>query len=241
MKRLLSAMLLLGVFATPVLAQRQPVMMENGKRVQMVRLPDGTTRKVYLDYRMCEELSSRADCDARMMANRPPPPPMDTRPSQPTQPVQVDEGAARATTIAGIAMDDPRFSRLVSLLQQAGLADALMGEGPFTVFAPTNAAFDRANQEALNHIVNDPARLRNLLMYHVIRGRYDGRTLNNRASSSPGFTEQTLAGPLPTAAGSAGYTIGNVQPITFDVRASNGFIHVIDHLIKPPSENGLDR
>ncbi|HYE59064.1 MAG TPA: fasciclin domain-containing protein, partial [Rhodothermales bacterium] len=145
----------------------------------------------------------------------------------------------RGSTVTDFVTTDPRFSRFVELLQMSGLAETLAGEGPFTVFAPTNEAFARANQNALRAIIADRSRLRSLLMYHVVRGRYDARTLNNRAGSAPNFTEQTLAGPLATAAGQGGYTIGGVTPVAIDLPAANGIIHAVDVLIRPPSENNL--
>jgi uncharacterized surface protein with fasciclin (FAS1) repeats len=235
MKRLLLSAILAFALTLPALAQSIRTGWENGKRVAWVPIGNGETRKIYLDYRNCEELLGRATCDAMGMTNmRPPSEPNDVRPSTP------ESGRlTRGSTIADLAIGDPRFSRLVELLQMAGLAETLAGEGPFTVFAPTNDAFERANQSVLRAIVADRTRLRNLLMYHVVRGRYDARTLNNRAGSAPGFTEQTLAGPLPTAAAETGYTIGGVRPVAVDIAASNGLIHAIDVLIRPPSENNL--
>ncbi len=83
----------------------------------------------------------------------------------------VEEAMQEENSIVDIAISDERFSTLVTALQAAGLAEALQGEGPFTVFAPTNAAFDALPEGALEGLLADPEALSNVLLYHVVEGK----------------------------------------------------------------------
>lgn len=128
---------------------------------------------------------------------------------------------------------DGRFTTLLAAVEAAGLVDALSGEGPFTVFAPTNDAF-AASMEALGldpmAVLANPDLLTQVLTYHVVEGRYFFRQL----TSGPTLT--TLQGEevdLDLTDGVftiAGANIGDVDNI-----ASNGVVHVIDAVILPPS------
>lgn len=81
-------------------------------------------------------------------------------------------GATSNQTIVQIAQANPNFSTLVTALQAAGLVETLSGSEPFTVFAPTNAAFDATPSGTLNALLGNKAALPNVLTYHVVPGSY---------------------------------------------------------------------
>ncbi|UQN10064.1 fasciclin domain-containing protein [Deinococcus sp. QL22] len=131
-------------------------------------------------------------------------------------------------TIAAIVSNDPNFSTLLTAVQAAGLASTLSGAGPFTVFAPTNAAFAKVPQDQLNALLNDPAALRALLLYHVVPGRVTAAQVVTLNSA------KTVNGANVTIAVNGGTVTINDSTVTAtDIRASNGIIHVIDTVLMP--------
>jgi len=128
-------------------------------------------------------------------------------------------------TIVEIAVGDPNFSTLVSALKDADLVDTLQGDGPFTVFAPTNAAF-----EALHEMPEGDA-LIEVLLYHVIAGKYTGAELVEK------HTVKTQQGADITIQMKDGKVILNdaVTVTVANIEASNGIIHVINHVLIPPT------
>ncbi|WP_439619259.1 fasciclin domain-containing protein [Hyphomonas sp.] len=141
-------------------------------------------------------------------------------------------------TIAEVAMDDARFSTLVTLLKQADLADALSNDGPFTVFAPTNEAFARLDPELVARLTSDDGSddLANLLKRHVVEGNYKA------ADITQGETElMTLAGTnLAIERAGDMITADHVDVVSGDIKASNGVIHAIDMVIVPMIETEAD-
>lgn len=123
------------------------------------------------------------------------------------------------------------FETLVAAVQSAGLEEALRGEGPFTVFAPTDAAFAKLPAGTVEALLADPEALANILLYHVI----DGKVM--AADVSDGLEAATLQGSTVSfAIHSNGVPAINGALITAtDIRASNGVIHVIDTVILPPA------
>jgi uncharacterized surface protein with fasciclin (FAS1) repeats len=146
-----------------------------------------------------------------------------------------DEGANGETsdqTIVEIAVSDPNFSTLVSLVQAAGLAETLSGPGPFTVFAPTNAAFDAVPASVLEQLQADPqGALTEVLQLHVI----SGEVLAEAAQDAAGTCVDTLGGPVRVEEQGGQLTIGGATITQTDIQASNGVIHVIDAVITAPS------
>ena len=142
--------------------------------------------------------------------------------------VVVDEPDGK--TIVEIARETEDLSILVEALQRAGLVETLNGEGPFTVFAPTNEAFERVlNLLHLSSVDRLPAYiLRKLLLYHVAKGELTSDTLS-RLSRVP-----TLVG-LPLSVSSEGATIhvNHAEVIAADIQASNGVVHLVDEVILP--------
>jgi len=92
-------------------------------------------------------------------------------------------GQAEGQTIVDIAVADGRFTTLVTALQAAGLVETLQGEGPFTVFAPTDEAFAKLPEGALDGLLADPEALTNVLLYHVVSGKVMAADVVNLTSA----------------------------------------------------------
>ena len=121
------------------------------------------------------------------------------------------------------------FSTLVTAVDAAGLVEVLSGDGPFTVFAPTNDAFDALPAGALDALLADPqGALSQVLLFHVVPGRV------NAADISDGLTLETAQGEeLVFAVDGDSVTVNGVTIALADVEASNGVIHVIDAVLVP--------
>jgi transforming growth factor-beta-induced protein len=142
-----------------------------------------------------------------------------------------------AGTIVDIAVADGRFNTLVSAVQAAGLAETLSGEGPFTVFAPTDDAFADLPEGTLDTLLmaENKQQLTDILLYHVVPGNVMAADVAGLNGMS---TDTALAGKqvdIRTDMGSV-YLNENTQVIITDIQASNGVIHVIDSVLLPPSD-----
>lgn len=145
-------------------------------------------------------------------------------------------------TIVTVAQGNPDFSTLVSAVQSAGLVETLNGPGPFTVFAPTNAAFEKIPAETRSSLM-EPAQkdtLSGILTYHVVPGRVDAAALTQQIEQGGGSaTLTTVQGGTLTATvvdGTVTLTdeAGNTSKVVMtDVAASNGVIHAIDTVVMP--------
>lgn len=150
---------------------------------------------------------------------------------------------ATGETIVAKAASLPDFSTLVTAVQAAGLADTLNGAGPFTVFAPTNAAFDRLPAGTVGTLVRpeNRATLTRILTYHVVPGRIMASDVVNAVRAGGGrATFTTVAGVQLTARYDSHNRLvledatGGTSRITAtDVTQSNGVIHVIDRVVMP--------
>jgi len=120
------------------------------------------------------------------------------------------------------------FNTLVTAVKAAGLVETLKGEGPFTVFAPTDAAFAKVPTETLNALLADKAALANVLTYHVVAGKVMAADVVKLTSAE---TVQGQAVSIEVKDGKV-YVDGS-QAVTTDIKASNGVIHVIDAVILP--------
>jgi uncharacterized surface protein with fasciclin (FAS1) repeats len=138
--------------------------------------------------------------------------------------------AATNKTIVQVAAGDPQFSTLVSLINSAGLASTLSG-GSYTVFAPTNAAFAKVPKATLDALAQDKAKLKAVLLYHVVRGRVPASKVVKLTSA------KTLNGASVRISVRNGkvYLNGSTRVTKTNVRASNGYIHVINRVLLPPS------
>jgi uncharacterized surface protein with fasciclin (FAS1) repeats len=139
--------------------------------------------------------------------------------------------AAMTKDIVETATEAGSFKTLLTAVKAAGLVETLQGKGPFTVFAPTDAAFAALPAGTLDGLLKDPAALKKILLYHVVSGAVT-------ADKVVGLTSATSVEGSPIAIsvkdGSV-YLNDSAKVVTPDVMASNGVIHVIDKVILPPS------
>lgn len=140
-----------------------------------------------------------------------------------------EEMMADTPDIVDIALSDPSFSMLVMLLQEADLVGALQGEGPFTVFAPTNEAFTKlvtALGITPEELMAQPA-LADVLLYHVVSGKVMSTDLTD------GLEAATLNGDTIVFDLSSGVKADEANVTSADVKAANGVVHVIDAVLIP--------
>jgi uncharacterized surface protein with fasciclin (FAS1) repeats len=120
------------------------------------------------------------------------------------------------------------FTTLTSLLKQAGLARTLEGTGPYTVFAPTDAAFAKVPKATLERLAKDRTKLRAVLLYHVASGKVVAADIAQRRSL------KTLNGRrVRIQVRGDKVTVGGAQVVAADVAASNGVIHAINQVLVP--------
>jgi uncharacterized surface protein with fasciclin (FAS1) repeats len=138
--------------------------------------------------------------------------------------------AAATKDIVATAIGAGEFKTLVAAVQAAGLVEALQGKGPFTVFAPTDAAFAKLPAGTVEGLLKDPKALSNILLYHVIPGEVKA------AAVKDGLAAKTLQGsPVTFKLMDGKAMINGANIVATDVMASNGVIHVIDSVILPPA------
>jgi len=142
----------------------------------------------------------------------------------------IPQGAS-TSDIVDVAVADGRFTTLVAAVQAADLVDTLKGEGPFTVFAPTDAAFAKLPEGTVEGLLEDIPTLTDILLYHVVAGKVMAADLVELASA-----DTVLGKPVTIEVMDGKVMINEAQVIITDVPASNGVIHVIDSVILPPSE-----
>ena len=140
---------------------------------------------------------------------------------------------AHKSDIVDIAVGNDAFSTLVTAVVEADLVDALKGDGPFTVFAPTNDAFGLIPDADLQGLLADKAALTGVLTYHVLQGKFTADTIINQCAAH-GCTAKTLQGENVTIRVFAGRVfVNDSQVVIADVEASNGVIHAIDRVLLP--------
>jgi uncharacterized surface protein with fasciclin (FAS1) repeats len=123
------------------------------------------------------------------------------------------------------------FSTLAAALGAAGLVETLKGEGPFTVFAPTDTAFAALPAGTVDDLLKpeNKGKLRSILLYHVVPGTVMSSDLTEGMSAS------TVEGSRVTITLNGGAKVAGATVVTPDIKASNGVIHVIDQVILPPA------
>lgn len=127
---------------------------------------------------------------------------------------------------------DAGFNTLVAAVKAAGLAEALQAKGPFTVFAPTDAAFAKLPAGTVDALLKDPAKLAAILKYHVVSGKVMAADVIKGKGAKPA----TLNGAALAVTVKGGMVYVNGAQVTgADVAASNGVIHVIDTVLLPPA------
>ncbi len=156
--------------------------------------------------------------------------------------VLATSGAASAATasphartsqnIVQVASGAPQFSTLVSLIKKAGLVKTLSGKGPFTVLAPTNAAFAKVPKATLNALAANKAALAKVLTYHVIAGKAPASAV----VKLDGQDVKTVEGSTIAVSVKGGkvYLNGTTKVTKTDIPASNGVIHQINGVLLPP-------
>ena len=130
--------------------------------------------------------------------------------------------------IVDTAIEAGSFTTLVAAVEAAGLVDVLKGDGPFTVFAPTDDAFAALPEGTVEGLLADPEALAAILTYHVVAGKVMSSDL------SDGMMAATVNGAEITIGTMDGVTVNDANVTAADIEASNGVIHVIDKVILPP-------
>jgi uncharacterized surface protein with fasciclin (FAS1) repeats len=132
--------------------------------------------------------------------------------------------------IVDTALAAGQFNTLATALKAAGLVNTLKGAGPFTVFAPTDEAFAKLPAGTLDALLSDPAKLKQILLYHVVSGEVLAKDVVKLKSA------KTAEGAsLTIRAGKDGVKVDGANVTTTDIMASNGAIHVIDAVVIPAS------
>ena len=152
--------------------------------------------------------------------------------------------SAQAKDIVDTAVAAGSFKTLVTALSAAGLVDTLKGKGPFTVFAPTDAAFAKVPKADLDALLKDKAKLTAVLTYHVVPGKVMAADVKagpvKTVQGSNLMAADVKAGKVKTVQGSeltvstmGGVKVDNADVVKTDIVADNGVIHVIDSVIMP--------
>ncbi len=151
-------------------------------------------------------------------------------PATPTPPSQPGAGT-ESKNIVAVAESNGSFTMLTKALKAAGLVQTLQGKGPFTVFAPTDAAFAKLPQDAVQDLLKPENKevLVKILRYHVLQGSVVSKDLKS------GEVKSIEGGPINVKVDpKTGVTVNDAKVVQPDIKASNGVIHVIDNVILPP-------
>ena len=135
-------------------------------------------------------------------------------------PVPVADALARA----------PQLSTLAGLVQKAGLTDTLRGAGPYTVFAPTNAAFKAVPQKTLDEVAANPALLKSVLTYHVLAAKVSAADVKN------GNVKTVQGANVAVSKAGEFVTVEDAMVQKADIAATNGVIHTVDRVLMPPKQ-----
>ena len=140
-----------------------------------------------------------------------------------------DQPAAEAQTgtIVDVAVAAGSFNTLVTAVKAAGLAETLSGEGPFTVFAPTDEAFAKLPAGTVEALLADKEKLTAILTYHVVSGRVPASQVAGMSGA------KTVNGKMVAIDASNGVKVDAATVVKTDIGASNGIIHVIDTVLIP--------
>lgn len=140
---------------------------------------------------------------------------------------------AQEKDIVETAVAAGSFKTLAKLLTDAGLIETLKGPGPFTVFAPTDDAFAKVPAATLEALSKDKAKLKNVLLYHVVAGKVPAAEALKLAGKGAKTVEGSEA-KISVMGGTP--MINNAHIIKTDIMAKNGIIHVIDAVMLPPTK-----
>ena len=134
--------------------------------------------------------------------------------------------SVQAKDIVDTAASAGEFNTLAAALQKAGLVDTLKGKGPFTVFAPTDAAFAKVPKDRLDALLADKDELTKVLTYHVVPGKV-------LAKDVKAGQVKTVQGGALTVSTAGGVKVDDANVVKTDIVADNGVIHVIDSVVLP--------
>ena len=139
--------------------------------------------------------------------------------------------AASAADIVDTAVSAGNFTTLVAAVKAAGLVDTLKGIGPFTVFAPTDEAFAKLPAGTVEGLLKDPAKLKDILLYHVVSGRVMAASVVKLKNA------KTVEGGMVKIRSTGGKVmVDNATVVKADIACDNGVIHVIDTVIMPTAK-----
>ncbi|CAN5230901.1 fasciclin domain-containing protein [soil metagenome] len=143
---------------------------------------------------------------------------------------RTESNAAPKRNIVQTAVAAGQFKTLVKLVKRAGLAGALSGKAQLTVFAPTDAAFAKVPAATLNALLANKAKLRTVLLYHVVKGRVPAAKVTMMSSATT-LARQSVAFMMKDGA----VFVNDARVVKANVGARNGIIHVIDKVLIPSS------
>ena len=152
-------------------------------------------------------------------------------PTEEPEVLEAEDSSTDGETIVDVAISSETFTTLVSALSETELAEVLQGDGPFTVFAPTDEAFEALPEGTLDALMAPENRevLVSLLSYHVVPEELSVTELET------GFVESVQGTPLQVEVGED-VTVNGIKIIDEEIPASNGVIHSIDQVILPPQQ-----
>jgi uncharacterized surface protein with fasciclin (FAS1) repeats len=139
---------------------------------------------------------------------------------------------ARAADIVDTAVAAGSFKTLVTAVKAAGLVKTLKGKGPYTVFAPNDAAFAKLPPGTVESLLKNKAKLAIILKYHVVPGRVKAADVAGKS-----LKVKTAAGLPVNVDGTFGVRVNDAHVVQPDIEASNGVIHVIDTVLLPPASD----
>jgi transforming growth factor-beta-induced protein len=141
-------------------------------------------------------------------------------------------GTASAADIVDTAVSAGQFNTLVAAVKAAGLVETLKSPGPFTVFAPTDAAFQKLPAGTVDKLLANPAKLAEVLKYHVV----PGKVMAAQVLGMNGQNVKTVEGAdVKIHVKGSSVKVNNADVIKTDVDTDNGVIHVIDTVLLPPN------
>ena len=145
-------------------------------------------------------------------------------------PMMVAATVAKASDIVDTAIEAGQFNTLVAAVQAAGLVDVLKGDGPFTVFAPTDDAFAKLPEGTVENLLKpeNKDQLVAVLTYHVVPGKIMSGDIAGKTASV-----DTVQGSALSVDATNGVMVDNASVVAADIEASNGVIHVIDSVVLP--------
>ena len=136
---------------------------------------------------------------------------------------------AMPVSVAETVATNPQLSTLNGLVAKAGLTDTLKAGGPYTVFAPSNAAFAKVPAKTMDELAKDPAKLKSVLTYHVVPAKVMAADVKN------GNTKSANGANLALSKSGDYVTVDDAMVETADIAATNGIVHIVDAVLMPPA------